>query len=222
RQYGVENFILCVADALFQQNHELLIRAYRKLSLHKGGVALVLIGKNKIADRRILRQFEALKREWPQKIYWFPSVESTELPAFYRAARLLVQPGKNEGFGFHVLEAVVSECNTLCANLAGMVTFDFMGEQRFFPYDQQRFDQKLMKNMLAPPSGAKLRELADEARRRYSWQQAANSLHVLLQKEVAPSKKTARWQISADQLRQVLPQQRSNSTQPDKGKRANS
>lgn len=187
KKYNIENFLLYVSRVEPRKNHLMLLQAYQEMKLANQDLQLVFIGGDTLNSVEITNQFEALKKERPNHFHWIKYVEGDDLLEFYRAARMFVYPSKAEGFGIPPIEAAAMRINTLSSNVTAMGDFDFLFDNHFSPYEPEDLKKLITQNLLAPPSDLELIKISDIIKRRYSWRNAANLLHQLIQQEANQS-----------------------------------
>ncbi|MEM8909656.1 MAG: glycosyltransferase family 1 protein, partial [Bacteroidota bacterium] len=194
QKFNIENYILYTSRIEPRKNHEMLLQAYLQLQLSKWGLHLVFIGNDTLQHPLLEQQIESLRGPDRQQFHWLKNIDDQDLLAFYRAARVFTYPSKAEGFGIPPLEAAACGIPTLCSNSTAMKDFDFLEEWAFSPYDQERYEQLLLKTLNHPPSKTRLQHISQHVQQNYSWATSAQRLHEEINKQTSNqliSKKSA-------------------------------
>jgi glycosyltransferase involved in cell wall biosynthesis len=117
-RYGLpaDGFVFYPAHPWPHKNHRRLFRALRLLTQRRGRRIPIVCTGTLGDESRILRRIAAAAGLPPEQLHDLGFVSEEEMPALYRAARLLVFPSLFEGFGMPVLEAMASGCPVACAD----------------------------------------------------------------------------------------------------------
>ncbi|TDW96614.1 glycosyltransferase family 4 protein [Dinghuibacter silviterrae] len=175
REFGLDNFILCVSRVEPRKNHLLLLDAYRASGLQRQGIALVLIGA---ASIKVPGLQERLDR---QGVLWLEAVTPEDLAAFYKACRLFVYPSRAEGFGIPPLEAALCGAPVLCSRSTAMEDFRFFDPYTFDPRCTSELTDKLLDMIHTPPGTEYLRRVSNEVSRLYSRAESARAFYTIIQ-----------------------------------------
>lgn len=106
-----KKYFLSVGRLEPRKNHALLIEAYASMN---SDMPLVIIGQ---AHFRFSQVFDAVRRYGVEdKVQILQDVESVDLPAFYRHAKLFVYPTWAEGFGIPLIEAMACGIPVVSSN----------------------------------------------------------------------------------------------------------
>ena len=104
-KYGIRDYFLTVGRLEPRKNHIGLLKAYNSLLKRKVSLPnLVVIGQRDFSEQGIFKFVE--QQNLKNKILFFDHIENSELPDFYRAAKLFIYPSFAEGFGLPPLEAM--------------------------------------------------------------------------------------------------------------------
>lgn len=104
RELFSKGYLLSVGRLEPRKNHVALLRAYAKLQTVQ--LPLVIIGQPDFGFDEVLHVIRDLHLE--SRVRILSDVNDTELPAFYRHAKLFIYPSWAEGFGMPPLEAMAS------------------------------------------------------------------------------------------------------------------
>jgi len=170
-----EKFLLYVGGISPHKNLNTLIDAFGRLD----GIKLVLVGDYK--DDPFFSAYPALKKQveelgLPDKVIFAGYVEDTDLAYLYNAAKLVVLPSLEEGFGLPAVEAMACGTPVAASNRGSLP--EVLGEAGIF------FEPKDVENMAAVIEQI----LSDDARRekmsriglnrseQFMWKKAAQDL----------------------------------------------
>lgn len=136
-RYGLspdEKFLLYVGGISPHKNLGTLISAFKQISEKQPPTKLVLVGDYK--DDPFFSDYPVLKRliselDLEEKVVFTGFVPDEDLARFYNAAKLLVFPSLEEGFGLPAIEAMA--CGTPVAASSGSSLHEVLGAAgRFF------------------------------------------------------------------------------------------
>ena len=111
-----KEFVLAVSGLEPRKNVAAAISAIELAAKKHADLKLVILGGKGWKSRKAA---EALKRAGRNVIH-IESCSPSELPIFYRLAKVLVYPSLYEGFGLPPLEAMASGCPVICSNAASL------------------------------------------------------------------------------------------------------
>lgn len=100
-----ENYILYVGAIAERKNIASLVKAFKVMN--NDHLNLIIVGEGAEYSNRMKDLIRLLGL--PGKIRIIPKVDTADLPAFYRMAKLFVYPSEYEGFGIPIIEALFSE-----------------------------------------------------------------------------------------------------------------
>lgn len=123
-----EPFTFYPANPWPHKNHERLLAALA--ALRRGGCRVPLVCTGRLSGER--RSVSALARA-QDDIFDLGFVAPEDVPALYRAARLLIFPSFFEGFGIPVLEAMASGCPVACSRIPPLLELAGDAAQTFDP-----------------------------------------------------------------------------------------
>jgi glycosyltransferase involved in cell wall biosynthesis len=117
-KYGIGNapFILAVGTLQRRKNHLGLVRAFA--TLRDTAVHLVIAGGKGWLYDDVLAEIRAARLT--DRVTFTGFVDDADLPALYRAARVLAFPSFYEGFGLPPLEAMASGTPVVSANTSSL------------------------------------------------------------------------------------------------------
>jgi glycosyltransferase involved in cell wall biosynthesis len=111
------DFVFFPANPWPHKNHERLLRAVRRLSETLGlTVPLVCTGRLE-GERRSIAAMAAAAGLDHDQVRDLGFIDHAQMPALFRAARLVAFPTLFEGFGLPVIEAMASGCPVACSDI---------------------------------------------------------------------------------------------------------
>jgi glycosyltransferase involved in cell wall biosynthesis len=129
---GAEPFLFYPANPWPHKNHAVLLRALATV-----GSRPLLVCAGRLRDeRRTVAALAAQAGIPPSQVRDLGFVPEEDMPALYRAARLLVFPSLFEGFGMPVLEAMACGCPVACSNAASLPEVAGDAAHLFDPRDE--------------------------------------------------------------------------------------
>lgn len=117
---GEAPFVLAVGTLQKRKNHLNLVRAFAKLihsSNHLNHQLVIAGGKGWLYDEVVE---EVRKQRLTERVKFIGYVEDDDLPALYRAARVLAFPSLYEGFGLPLLEAMACGIPVVTSNVSSL------------------------------------------------------------------------------------------------------
>lgn len=100
------NYILQTGSFLKRKNHSTSIQAFSKIAQKHQNLFLVLLTNGGNYEKVLMQQIISLNLQ--SKILVVKNVDACDMPAIYQAARLVLYPSIDEGFGLPILEAFAS------------------------------------------------------------------------------------------------------------------
>jgi glycosyltransferase involved in cell wall biosynthesis len=117
-QYNLpQNFILYVGSITERKNLLNICKAYLQIPGELRMPCLVIGNGNKYADT--VKKF-ITKHGLSKYFIFLKNIPSSDLPAFYRKAKIFIYPSLYEGFGIPVLEAIASGCPVITSNISSL------------------------------------------------------------------------------------------------------
>jgi glycosyltransferase involved in cell wall biosynthesis len=144
-RYGLPalDFALYPANPWPHKNHARLLAALRRLREQRFLVVpLVCTGRLEGEVRSVAALARAAGLP-PDQVCELGFVAEEDMPALYRASRLLVFPSLYEGFGIPVLEAMASGCPVACARATSLPEVGADAVQYFDPLDAEEIAEAL-------------------------------------------------------------------------------
>jgi glycosyltransferase involved in cell wall biosynthesis len=158
---GCEEYVLYVGTKKRFKNVPALLRAFASLAAEFPRLQLVLGGRGGIEDPEIEELLEGSPLRG--RVLVPPPLPDEEMPALYAAARALVLPSFNEGFGFPLAEAMA--CGTPCVVAeAGSLPEVAGGAALLFPPHEPAMLARQLRRVFTEPELA--RELTERGRER--------------------------------------------------------
>ena len=171
-----KEFIIFVGNVKPNKNLKRLLEAY-ELLIKKGDAkyGLVIIGKKEGFITGDSESFRFLKNSssLQEKVLFTGSVDTSELPAVYNSASMLVFPSLYEGFGLPPLEAMACGCPVIVSNTASLP--EVCGDAAYYvdPYSVESIAEGMNK---VHSDGALREDLIQKGLERagmFSWEESA-------------------------------------------------
>ncbi len=166
---------LAVGPLDWRKNHEVLIRAYAKLSGGPSPLSYPLIVTGDLRDKASARIDELVRRYGLEgKVQLVGHVSEGELRRLYREAIALVFPSRHEGFGLPCVEAMSSGTPVIAANVSAIP--EVVGEAGILvddPGNSEGFAGAMQLLMADREEWWRRVKLGLKEASRYSWDQAA-------------------------------------------------
>ena len=118
-RYGLPTgeFVFFPANPWPHKNHERLLRAVRRLSEKLGSAVPVVCTGRLEGERRSVGALAAAAGLDASQVIDVGFVDSTQMPALFRAVWVVAFPTLFEGFGLPVIEAMASGCPVACSDV---------------------------------------------------------------------------------------------------------
>lgn len=183
KKYGLpEQFVLFVGNSNPRKNLTRLLRAFDGLK-ERSNVPhqLVIAGEQgwKFDKEEVLQDLE--HREAVRFIGFVPD---EDMAALYSAATLFAFPTLYEGFGIPVLEAQNCGVPVLVSNCSSLPEVGGEGALYVDPYDEGSIAEGLWKLLTDRELAERLVRAGYENVKRFSWEQSAECLKHIIEKEV--------------------------------------
>ena len=177
-----EQYVLFVGNANPRKNLLRMIQAF-SLAKQRGNLPhqLVIAGEHgwKFSAEETLREIPC-----KDAIRFLGFVPDEDMSALYSAASLFVFPTLYEGFGIPVLEAQVCGTPVLASNCSAIPEVGGEGALYVNPYDVEDIGRGILKVLRDPDLAERLVEKGYRNAERFSWQDSAERLNRMLEKEV--------------------------------------
>ena len=118
-------YFLYVGNCYPHKNVDTLLHAFEELAEHHSDVYLCLVGPQNSFSENI--RSWVFKNSLQRSVLLFHNVPSGELKWLYTHAKALVFPSKTEGFGLPIIEAAISGCPMILADIP--VFHEVIGDQ---------------------------------------------------------------------------------------------
>jgi glycosyltransferase involved in cell wall biosynthesis len=122
-KYGIENEcinVLYVGSEMPRKNLQTLIKAFYKLKKKIPNARLIKLGEHQAPEARERLKTLIKKLGLQNDVVFTGYVPEEDLPLFYTAADLFVQPSLYEGFGLPVLEAMACGTSVVSSNATSL------------------------------------------------------------------------------------------------------
>lgn len=170
--YNIDkDFLLYVGNAYPHKNLDGLLEAFVELRKQKGGISLVLVGKEDFFYKRLK---DIVKEKYPDLPVVFPGyVPDEKLEIFYQKALAYVFPSYYEGFGLPPLEAMAKGCPVISSNRSSMP--EVLGEAAVFfdPADKKDMVDRIKEVVEDQELRQELVKKGKEQVKKYSWWECA-------------------------------------------------
>ncbi len=163
KQYGLKDFILCVAAGFgYRKNQLSLIRA-----LKGTGLSLVFVGECRTKGEE--RYYRKCLSESDQTVNFLPRLSEKMLASAYKAARVFALPSYFESFGLVYLEAAASGCNVVATSFSGIR--EHLGNLGWYcnPYDIDSIKKAVLEAYNSP----KKHEAQQYILNNFTWERVA-------------------------------------------------
>lgn len=178
-----DSFILYVGRFHARKNLERLLEAFHLSASRRGGVRLVLVGRDFRNRDRVLSKIRQLDL---QDAVWCPGhVSETELDELYRRARLFVYPSLHEGFGFPPLEAMARGVPVMASNVSAMPEVLGDGALLVNPYDPSQMAESIDQLVTDEARRRELVLRGKERASRFTWTRTAQGTLEVYQEVLA-------------------------------------
>ncbi|MBD3310945.1 MAG: glycosyltransferase [Candidatus Magasanikbacteria bacterium] len=168
-KYNLPNkFILYLGTLEPRKNIISLIDAYKKSQLSLDQCSLIIAGARGWKDTEILREIENT-----DGVHYIGYVDAEDKPTLYRAADLFVYPSLYEGFGFPVLEAMISGTPVITSNRSSLPEIGGNAVYLINPYNTREL-ASAMKSLLSKYNlRHMLVEKAEGRVEQFNWEKTA-------------------------------------------------
>lgn len=119
------------------------------------------------------------------EIHFCGFVADADMPALYAAADLFVFPTLYEGFGIPVLEAQSCGAPVLTSNVSSLPEVAGTGAVYVDPYSVESIAAGMQRVLTDKELATQLREAGLKNGKRFSWQQSAERLNEIIEREIA-------------------------------------
>lgn len=134
---------------------------------------IVCVGRGKPSTTRALADLRSAAGLAEDEVILTGHIPDTDLAALYSAARLMVFPSMNEGFGLPPLEAMSCGTPTLAANATSLPEVVGLSEALFDPTEPQALAALMTEALQDGPLRDLLCRHAAAQARRFSWEESA-------------------------------------------------
>jgi len=178
QKYGLEHYILNVAELQYRKNQVRLMQAFALLrERYRVDCSLAIVGREGSGYESVYAEWKRLSME--DAIRFLGYVPDNDLAALYSAADLVVYPSLYEGFGLPVLEAMACGAIVATSNTSALPEVGGDAAVYFDPYDVNQIAATMYQALTDAPLRNKLRTKGLERARRFTWESAAReTLHV--------------------------------------------
>lgn len=122
-KYGIENectSVLYVGSEMPRKNLQTLIKAFYKLKKKISNARLIKVGEHQAPEARERLKILITELGLQNDVVFTGYVSEEDLPLFYNAADLFVQPSLYEGFGLPILEAMACGTPVVSSNATSL------------------------------------------------------------------------------------------------------
>lgn len=177
-----EQYVLFVGNSNPRKNLERLVKAFDAVKTEKGFPHQLIIAGEQ--GWKFNRNQAAQGCNHPEDIRFIGFVPDEDMAALYSAATLFAFPTLYEGFGIPVLEAQNCGVPVLVSNCSSLPEVGGEGALYVDPYDEGSIAEGLWKLLTDRELAERLVRAGYENVKRFSWEQSAESLKHIIEKEV--------------------------------------
>ncbi|EKS8785194.1 glycosyltransferase [Escherichia coli] len=174
--YGIQREFMLYAPGGFdsRKNFKRLIEAYAGLSdALRRSHQLVIVSKLSIGDRQYLESLASGNGLQQGELVLTGYVPEDELIQLYRLCKLFIFASLHEGFGLPVLEAMSCGAPVIGSNVTSIPEVIGNPEALFDPYSVSSMRDKIAQCLTDDTFLARLKEMAQQQARNFSWDKAA-------------------------------------------------
>lgn len=174
--YGIQREFMLYAPGGFdsRKNFKRLIEAYAGLSdALRRSHQLVIVSKLSIGDRQYLESLASGNGLQQGELVLTGYVPEDELIQLYRLCKLFIFASLHEGFGLPVLEAMSCGAPVIGSNVTSIPEVIDNPEALFDPYSVSSMRDKIAQCLTDDTFLARLKEIAQQQARNFSWDKAA-------------------------------------------------
>ena len=179
RDYGLpKDFVLFVGNVKPHKNLKNLLFALEKTNLN-----LVIVGKKDgfITGDSVISEIIRTKN-LSDHIFFTGYVKDADIAAIYNLAKLFVFPSLYEGFGIPPLEAQACGCPVVCSDAASLSEVCGDSVVYFDPYSVEDMRDKIQMVLNDENLQNELRAKGFENIKRFSWEESAQKIIILVNK----------------------------------------
>lgn len=107
-------------------------------------------------------------------------VNEEELPGLYKNAKVFIFASEYEGFGFTILEAMVSGTPVISSNSSSLTEVAMNGALLFNPHDTTQLANHINSLLLDPSVPNSLVNMGNKRVKKFSWEASAKKLHSII------------------------------------------
>jgi glycosyltransferase involved in cell wall biosynthesis len=178
QRYGLSQapsvqYILYTGSELPRKNIKILLRALALVRQQEPAVQLIKVGKANGA--RFREQTIQIMQELglTEAVHFYEDVPDSDLPLFYSAADVYVQPSFLEGFGFPVLEAMACGTPVVCSTAGSLPEIAGNAARFFAPDDAQACATQVLELLGSRQLQEQMIEQGRARAAAFTWEQAA-------------------------------------------------
>ncbi|HFT6599387.1 TPA: glycosyltransferase [Klebsiella oxytoca] len=174
--YSIQRDFVLYAPGGFdsRKNFKRLIEAYSGLSDElRRAHQLVIVSKLSIGDRQYLESLASANGLLQGELVLTGYVPENELIQLYRLCKLFIFASLHEGFGLPVLEAMSCGAPAIGSNVTSIPEVIGNPDALFDPYSVSSIREKMTQCLTDAHFLARLKEMAQQQARNFSWDKAA-------------------------------------------------
>ncbi|NJL04674.1 MAG: glycosyltransferase family 4 protein [Chloroflexaceae bacterium] len=166
-------YLLYVGNEQPRKNIATLLRALAQVRQHTPNVHLLKVGGAGGAAYRSATEQLIAQLGLHDAVHLVGHIPETELPLFYDAAELYVQPSFLEGFGLPVLEAMACGVPVLCAAAGALPEIGYTAAAYFDPHDASDCAARISTLLHSPHRLEQLRTAGYARAAGFTWERTA-------------------------------------------------
>jgi glycosyltransferase involved in cell wall biosynthesis len=170
---GSIKYILYVGSESPRKNMQTLLRALALVRYQEPAVQLIKVGKANGERFRAQTMHTIQELGLTEAVHFYEDVPDSDLPLFYSAADVYVQPSFLEGFGFPVLEAMACGTPVVCSTAGSLPEIAGNAARFFAPDDAQACANQILEVLSSKQLQERMVEQGRTRAAAFTWERTA-------------------------------------------------
>lgn len=167
-----DEYILAVSGLQPRKNIAVLLSAMPEITKKHSRLKLVIVGGKGWKSKNIQHVISKLG----DIVMLIESCSPSELPIFYKLAKMLVYPSLYEGFGLPPLEAMSAGCPVICSNSSSLPEVTGTAALTFSPTDEKALIKHIVNLFEDDNLRSELVKKGKIQAQKFSWEKAAKAV----------------------------------------------